>query len=180
MRRLLSVVAATLLSGVFGLGGAPARAQLVPNPSFEDHSSCPTNFSQLALADQWDPTTNATPDYYHACGSGGFSVPGNSAGSQSAFQGDAYAGVTESAIIGLRDQKWGEIVVACVVAASGDAASIDEHCRQSALAGFKRPKAYLFVDKLPRNAANKVLRRDLCDLAAKANAGEGDLQLHRI
>ena len=93
---------------------------------------------------------------------------------------DACAAVTESAIIGLRDQKWGEIVVACVVADTGSAAAIDEHCRQSALAGFKRPKAYLFVDKLPRNAANKVLRRELRDLAVKADAGVGDLRLHRV
>ena len=93
---------------------------------------------------------------------------------------DACAGVSESTIVGLPDHKWGEIVVACVVADSHGAAAIDEHCRQSALAGFQRPKAYLFLEELPRNAANKVLRRELRDLAAKANAGERDLQLHRI
>ena len=93
---------------------------------------------------------------------------------------DACAGVAESAIIGFPDKKWGEVVLACVVAESGSAAAIDKHCRQSELAGFKRPKAYLFVEKLPRNAANKVLRRELRELALKAESGEGDLRLHRV
>ena len=48
------------------------------------------------------------------------------------------------------------------------AASLDAHCRASTLAAFKRPRAYFFVDTLPRNAAAKVLRRILRDQAVKA------------
>ena len=35
-----------------------------------------------------------------------------------------------------------------------------EHCRER-LAGYKKPSAVVFVDELPRNAAGKVLKRDL-------------------
>lgn len=39
-------------------------ASLIPNPSFEDFSSCPTSFSQLFLADTWVQATDATSDFF--------------------------------------------------------------------------------------------------------------------
>ena len=39
--------------------------------------------------------------------------------------------------------------------------------RKTSLAKFKHPKAYLFLENLPRNAANKILRRELCQIAEK-------------
>ncbi|MDE0383829.1 MAG: AMP-binding protein [Defluviicoccus sp.] len=84
----------------------------------------------------------------------------------------AHPGVADCCAIGLPDARWGEAVLACVVAAgeAPGAAELDAHCRAGGLAGFKRPKGYLFVDALPRNAANKVLRRKLRQ-TAKAGAG---------
>ena len=82
--------------------------------------------------------------------------------------------LAESSAIALPDARWGQIAVACIVkkdkAADGGAlaASLDAHCRASTLAAFKRPRAYFFVDTLPRNAAAKVLRRILRDQAIKA------------
>jgi acyl-CoA synthetase (AMP-forming)/AMP-acid ligase II len=84
-----------------------------------------------------------------------------------------HPGLAESSAIGLPDARWGQIAVACIVkkdaAADGAAlaASLDAHCRASTLAAFKRPRAYFFVDSLPRNAAAKVLRRILRDQAIK-------------
>ncbi|MCW5773762.1 MAG: AMP-binding protein [Rhodospirillaceae bacterium] len=82
-------------------------------------------------------------------------------------------GLAESSAISLPDPRWGQMVVACVVKndAALDAAALDAHCRSSTMAAFKRPRAYLFVDTLPRNAANKVLRRLLRDQAIKARDG---------
>ncbi len=82
--------------------------------------------------------------------------------------------LAESSAIALPDARWGQIAVACIVkkdpAADGAAlaAAFDKHCRSSTLAAFKRPRAYFFVDTLPRNAAAKVLRRILRDQAIKA------------
>lgn len=72
---------------------------------------------------------------------------------------DALPGVKESAVIGLRDADFGE-VVAAVVVVSPDAdcpgsEDIAMHVR-SRLASFKVPKQVHFVQELPRNAMGKV------------------------
>jgi len=72
--------------------------------------------------------------------------------------------VREAAVIGMPDDRWSERVVACVVANGIDADTLDAWCRDSALANYKRPREYRFLDALPRNAANKVLRRELKDI----------------
>jgi long-chain acyl-CoA synthetase len=75
--------------------------------------------------------------------------------------------VREVAVVGLPDDTWGEAVAAFIVLApsvSSDADELEAHCRD-ALAGFKIPRRYEFVDALPRNAAGKVLKRDLRDRA---------------
>ena len=63
------------------------------------------------------------------------------------------------------DNKWGEVVTACVAGENLSAIDLDRAVQASGLAAFKRPRRYLFVDSLPRNAANKVLRRRLKSLA---------------
>jgi long-chain acyl-CoA synthetase len=71
--------------------------------------------------------------------------------------------VREVAVIGEPDADWGESVVAVVVRAAGaqvDAPALDAFCLQH-IARFKRPKRYVFVDDLPKNATGKVLKREL-------------------
>ena len=70
--------------------------------------------------------------------------------------------VEEAAIIGVPDLEWGEEVRALVVRRSEqlNATELIEHCSQR-LAGFKRPRSVIFIDRLPRNAMGKVLKRDL-------------------
>jgi acyl-CoA synthetase (AMP-forming)/AMP-acid ligase II len=94
----------------------------------------------------------------------------------------AHAGVTEAAVIGITDAKWGEMVVACILAGKDrpDGLELDAHMQTSGLAGFKRPKAYVMFDHLPRNAAGKVLRRTLRDLAEAARDGKSELVFTKI
>ncbi len=47
--------------------GGSTPSSLIPNPSFEDHSSCPTTYSQLSCANTWIQATDATSDYFN-CG----------------------------------------------------------------------------------------------------------------
>ena len=65
--------------------------------------------------------------------------------------------VAEVAVIGIPDQKWGELVTAMVVRRNQDltAEQVIEHCREH-LAGYKCPKRVEFTDVLPRTATGKV------------------------
>jgi 2-furoate---CoA ligase len=83
--------------------------------------------------------------------------------------------VREVSVVGVADDYWGQMVVACVVSNDPDLTvdSLDAHCKSGTLSPYKRPRAYLFVDELPKNAANKVLRRVLRVTAAAARDGDG-------
>jgi O-succinylbenzoic acid--CoA ligase len=72
-----------------------------------------------------------------------------------------HAAVIEAAVVGAPDAEWGEVVTAYVVLADGvPDADLIAHCRQQ-LAGYKAPRAIHRVEALPRNAAGKLLRREL-------------------
>ena len=82
------------------------------------------------------------------------------------------AQVSEAAVIGLADERWGERVVAVVVlkpGASLTAEALTAHCRVH-LAGFKVPKQLIVRDALPRNPSGKVLKRTLRDELAGSGA----------
>jgi o-succinylbenzoate---CoA ligase len=69
--------------------------------------------------------------------------------------------VVEAAVIAAPDPEWGEVVTAYVVLSGGVAeAELIEHCKQQ-LAAYKAPRAIHTVEALPRNAAGKLLRREL-------------------
>ena len=71
--------------------------------------------------------------------------------------------VREVSVVGRRDARWGEVVVAFVVGADGaavDPAELDALCLAH-IARFKRPREYRFVDALPKNNYGKVLKTAL-------------------
>lgn len=70
-----------------------------------------------------------------------------------------HPGVTEACVVGAPDSEWGEVVVAFIVGAV-EPAALDAHLLER-IARFKRPKRYVFVDELPKNAYGKVLKREL-------------------
>ena len=67
-------------------------------------------------------------------------------------------GVIESAVVGIPDDKWGEIVTAFVVGMP--MADLYELCRNS-LASYKVPRKLTYVDSIPRNEVGKILRKNL-------------------
>jgi len=80
-------------------------------------------------------------------------------------------GVAEVAVVGAPDPEWGEVVVAFVVAQAGcslEATALDAHCLAQ-IARFKRPKRYEFVDTLPKNNYDKVLKTELRGRLARAS-----------
>jgi long-chain acyl-CoA synthetase len=76
-----------------------------------------------------------------------------------------HARVREVSVIGRPDREWGEIVVAYVVG-DAPASELDRLCL-NAVARFKRPKDYIFVDALPKNNYGKILKTELRAMDAK-------------
>jgi 2-furoate---CoA ligase len=70
--------------------------------------------------------------------------------------------VLEVAVVGLADEKWGKIVAA-FVKRKGPVTEqeLEQFCRMSGLANFKRPRRFIFVDALPKSPVGKLLRRML-------------------
>ncbi len=66
--------------------------------------------------------------------------------------------VAECAVIGIADEKWGEVGQAHVIAVAGQVVTseiIIAHCK-ARLAGFKVPKSVIVAESIPRTASGKV------------------------
>ena len=73
--------------------------------------------------------------------------------------------VAQAAVIGVPDDKWGEIIVAIVQAADGhqlDFEELHQHCRDR-LASFKVPALWVPTDSFPLNPTGKVQKFVLID-----------------
>ncbi|MGY4743505.1 class I adenylate-forming enzyme family protein [Streptomyces sp. ATMOS53] len=71
--------------------------------------------------------------------------------------------VLEAAVIGVPDQKWGEVVVAYVQPRPGSAVDVEALkalCTRS-LTGYKRPTAFFVVEAIPKNAVGKIDKTSL-------------------
>jgi 2-furoate---CoA ligase len=68
--------------------------------------------------------------------------------------------VHEVAVVGLADEKWGQVVTAFVKRRGPvSEQDLEQFCRTSGLANFKRPRRFVFVDALPKSPVGKLLRR---------------------
>ena len=77
--------------------------------------------------------------------------------------------IAEVAVIGERDEQWGEGVVAIAALKAGQSLTIDElrEFAGSELARFKLPRRLEIVPALPRNATGKILKYQLRETFAK-------------
>jgi acyl-CoA synthetase (AMP-forming)/AMP-acid ligase II len=86
--------------------------------------------------------------------------------------------IADAAVVGVADDRWGEVVVAYIVPADEglDVAACEAHCNgHPMLAAFKRPRAYRFVSELPMTATGKKLHYQLRE-QAKQDAAHGLFQ----
>lgn len=71
--------------------------------------------------------------------------------------------VADVGVIGIPDERWGEVGMAIVVPSPDvelTEEEIIEYCRGK-LAGYKRPRKVAFIDALPRTLTGKILKKDL-------------------
>lgn len=81
----------------------------------------------------------------------------------------SHPAVSEVAVIGIPDEKWGEMIKAFVVLNPGMKVDEDEIinvCKEN-IASFKKPRLIEFLDALPRNANGKIMKQELRMKAAK-------------
>ena len=73
------------------------------------------------------------------------------------------AAIAESAVVGLPDERWGEVPVAVIVPQPGSAIDAGTVLAlfEGRLARFKHPKRVVFVDELPKTALGKVQKAEL-------------------
>ncbi|MBU8879860.1 o-succinylbenzoate--CoA ligase [Bacillus sp. FJAT-29790] len=75
----------------------------------------------------------------------------------------AHQDIADAGVIGIKDEKWGEVPVAFVVAHTENGVNEDniiQYCQQK-LAKYKVPRKIMLIDEIPRNASKKILRRKL-------------------
>lgn len=72
-------------------------------------------------------------------------------------------GIQDVSVIGIPDEKWGEVPKAFIETGKEPAPSPEEIMRfcRSKLAGYKVPRHFEYVEQLPRTPSGKVLKKDL-------------------
>lgn len=75
----------------------------------------------------------------------------------------AHPAIADVAVIGVPDEKWGEVPMAVVVRKKDVAIAEKEIIDfvKTKLASFKCPKSVVWADALPRNPSGKILKKDL-------------------
>lgn len=70
--------------------------------------------------------------------------------------------IDDSAVIGVEDEEWGEVVAACLVS-NKTSLDFDEISKwlKTRLPAYKIPRKYILQNKLPRNVLGKVTKNDL-------------------
>lgn len=77
-----------------------------------------------------------------------------------------HSAVAEAAVVGIPDERWGEMVAAMVVPRQGavlTAEELIEYCSER-LAGYKRPRLIVFAEALPRNSMGKIQKRRVVEM----------------
>ena len=85
------------------------------------------------------------------------------------------AGIAECTVVGLPDERWGEVPVAVVVRSAGqdgqslDAQGIIQHLAAH-IARFKLPRRVVFVEQLPKSALGKIQKPQVVEQLQNGHA----------
>jgi fatty-acyl-CoA synthase len=80
----------------------------------------------------------------------------------------SYAGLAEAAVLGMPDDRWGEVGL-CAMVCENPPADLADRVRahlSERLASYKIPRHFVVIDALPRTGSGKVRKGDLRELVA--------------
>lgn len=83
----------------------------------------------------------------------------------------AHPSIREAAVVGMPDEKWGEVVTAFIVLEEGAVLGEQEakmHCRQK-LGGYKIPKVIKTIGQMPKTHVGKIDKKQLKEVALAAS-----------
>ncbi len=76
-----------------------------------------------------------------------------------------YDSIDDCAVVGINDDEWGELIVAAIMVIPEKQITFNEKELSDwivqKIASYKKPRKYLVVDELPRNAMGKVVKNDV-------------------
>ena len=90
--------------------------------------------------------------------------------------------IAQVAVVGVPDERMGEVGCACIILRSGHALTAAQLLAWAKphMANYKLPRHVLFFDSLPLNAASKVLKRELAQIVQTMLASSSDAQTKPI
>lgn len=94
----------------------------------------------------------------------------------------AHPAVADVAVVGVPDDRWGEVGVAFVVTRPGiatDETELTQFCQKN-LASYKVPKRIILTASIPRSGANKVRRRELVAQFEALRESESGASVNRL
>jgi fatty-acyl-CoA synthase len=154
--------------GIAAQANEVGELQLRGPQLFNGYFNAPTLTAEVMTADGW----LRTGDLALRRDDGVWAIRGRRkemyiSGGENVFPGEVEAallgcvGVAEAAVIGVADERWGEVGCAVVVRAVGHDALSDAAIIASArekLAGYKVPKRVVFADQVPKLGSGKIDR----------------------
>jgi malonyl-CoA/methylmalonyl-CoA synthetase len=152
--------------------GSPGEI-IVKGPNvFKEYWKKPTATEETFTSDGWFKTGDIAiveEGYYRIMGRSSVDIIKSGGYKISALEIEevlrTHQWIEDCAVVGIADDEWGELIVAALVlneqaASSFESTALNDWLVQQ-MAGYKKPRKYIVVSELPRNAMGKVVKNEV-------------------
>ena len=156
--------------------GTPGEIVVKGNNVFLEYWQKPAATSETFTKDGWFKTGDIAvveEGYYRIMGRSSVDIIKSGGYKISALEIEEvlrqFVQIEDCAVVGIDDEEWGELIVAAIVIkpdTSFEESNLNTWIVQQ-MAAYKKPRKYLILDELPRNAMGKVVKNDVKKLFIK-------------
>ena len=150
--------------------GTPGEIVVKGNNVFLEYWQKPAATSETFTKDGWFKTGDIAvveEGYYRIMGRSSVDIIKSGGYKISALEIEEvlrqFVQIEDCAVVGIDDEEWGELIVAAIVIkpdTSFEESNLNTWIVQQ-MAAYKKPRKYLILDELPRNAMGKVVKNDV-------------------